>query len=99
KPATDIVVIGKVHAPHGTPMACTEASIEVGDVRKTIAVFGDRGAMLEGNGKTPRYSDPTLFTELPLLYERAYGGADTTGELDFAYPRNPVGRGLVLQDS
>jgi hypothetical protein len=80
-------------------MACTEASIEVGDVRKTIAVFGDRGAMLEGNGKTPRYSDPTLFTELPLLYERAYGGADTTGELDFAYPRNPVGRGLVLQDS
>ncbi len=25
-------------------------------------------------------------------------GADTTGELDFAYPRNPVGRGLVLQD-
>ena len=98
KPATDIVVIAKVHAPQGTPVACSEASIEVGDARKTIAVFGDRVAMLPGNGKPPRYSEPAVFTELPLLYERAYGGADTTGELEFAYPRNPVGCGLVLHD-
>jgi hypothetical protein len=98
KPATDIVVIGKVHSPQGAPVACTEASIEVGDARKTIVVFGDRVAMLQGNGKTPRYSEPAAFTELPLLYERAYGGTDTTGELEFAYPRNPVGCGLVLRD-
>src|SRR5215469_4292324 len=83
KPATDIVVIGNVHAPQGMPVTCTEASIEVGGARKTIAVFGDRVAMLHGNGKTPRYSEPSCFTELPLLYERAYGGADTTGELEF----------------
>lgn len=98
KPATDVVVIGKVHAPQGSPVAWIEASIEVGNARKTIAVFGDRVATLQGNGKTPQYSEPAAFSELPLLYERAYGGADAAGELEFAYPRNPVGCGLVLRD-
>jgi hypothetical protein len=99
KPATDVVVIGDVYSPGGVPVQQLEAGIEVGRTRKTIAVFGDRIAILPGNGEAPVFSEPQPFTRLPLLFERAYGGTDTSTGMEFAYPRNPVGRGLVVLET
>jgi hypothetical protein len=96
KPATDVIVIGTVCAPGGAPTHRLDASIQVVGARKTIAVFGDRIARLQGSGKAPVFSDPQPFTELPLVYERAYGGTDLTTAMEFTYPRNPVGRGMVV---
>jgi hypothetical protein len=96
KPLTDVVVIGTVYAPSGVAVQQTNARIEVGRSRKTIAVFGDRIATLQDSGKAPVFSEPRPFTEMPLVYERAYGGTDLTAAMEFAYPRNPVGRGMVV---
>ena len=99
KPLTDVVVIGTVYAPRGIAAQRIHAGIELGRARKTIAVFGDRVATLQDHGKTPVFSEPRPFTELPLVYERAYGGTDHTTEAEFAYPRNPVGRGIIVREA
>jgi hypothetical protein len=47
-------------------------------------------------------SAPQLFTRLPLIYERAFGGTDDSPERPAdreAEPRNPVGRGLRAKTS
>jgi hypothetical protein len=98
KPATDVVVIGEACAPDAVPARQLEVGIEVGRVRKIITVFGDRFATLRGNGEAPLFSEPRPFTRLPLVFERAYGGVDASTGMEFAYPRNPVGCGLVVAD-
>jgi hypothetical protein len=99
KPATDVVVIGDVHAPGGVPVQTLQTGIEIGATRKVIAVAGDRVAVLQGDGEPPTFSEPLPFTKLPLVFERAYGGTDMSTGMEFAYPRNPVGRGMVVRDT
>lgn len=96
KPATDVVVVGRVHAPGGELAIQLVVSITVGTVRKRITVFGDRTATLHGGGRLPTFSDPLPFSSIPLVYERAYGGVDRADPLEFSYPRNPVGCGVVI---
>ena len=96
KPATDVVVIGCVHAPDAEPVIQLSAAIRVDGVRKKITVFGDRVATLRGRDRLPEFSEPQPFTAMPLVYERAYGGLDPADPMEFYYPRNPVGRGIVL---
>jgi len=97
KCATDIVVIGHVHAPYGSPVTELQAGIQIGTTRKVFAVFGTRTAWFQA-GTLPNFTDPKPFTRLPLVYECAYGGVDSQSieGLEFAYPRNPVGCGLAV---
>jgi len=91
KPSTDILLHGTAYAPGGRPVPELDVSMAVGPVRKTLRVVGDR--VWEEKLLGPRLSEPVPFRQMPLLYERAYGGRH--GEPPQYEPRNPVGRGFV----
>jgi len=109
KLGTDIALIGHAHAPNGTPVTQLDVALMVGPVSKTVRVFGDRLWQCQRTTRyTPwrktswRMTPPQAFTSLPLIYERAFGGADTTPEHDqdkADEPRNPVGTGLIASHS
>jgi len=74
---TDIVVLGKVHAPGGRPAYHMKASVSIGSHHKSIHVHGDRRVRIMPDGRLEfTYEEP--FTEIPLTYFRAYGGIDTS---------------------
>jgi hypothetical protein len=67
--------------------------VRVGAMVKVIQVFGDRvwRTGLAGQGIT----SPEPFVEMPLVYERAFGGVHDRGDGHALYvPQNPVGRGF-----
>jgi hypothetical protein len=93
KPATDVVLVGSAHAPHGRPVTQCGVSLRVGAMVKVIQVLGDRvwRTGLAGQGM----SAPQPFLEMPLVYERAFGGVHDRGDGKALYePKNPVGRGF-----
>ena len=99
KPTTDVLLNGTAYAPHGRPATEFLATLRVGDVRKTIKVFGNRvwkrGVLGDGT------STPEPVTQVPIVYERAYGGFDKSDpdpKRQRLEPRNPVGCGLVAKD-
>lgn len=100
KVATDVVLNGSVYAPGGRPTASCTASLQVGDRRVSMAVFGDRVAQYAGDGP-PTVTDPVPFAKMPLKYELAYGGIDVYSDfkVPYPYPRNPLGRGFVVANT
>lgn len=92
KPGTDIVLVGHAHAPHGRPVPWMDTSLTVGVVSRHVRVFGDRVWESSGVGYTA--SSPQPFTAMPLVWERAYGGADVDGATPVSESRNPVGVGF-----
>lgn len=93
-PGTDIILNGSAHAPHGQPARQVDVSLRVGGLYKTIRVFGDRH--WERGLMRPRMTPPEPFINLPLTYERAYGGRATDEPEQFE-PRNPAGTGFTLR--
>jgi len=89
KPATDVVLIGSAHAP-GKPCGRVDDVLTAGRLSKTVRVFGDR--RWERGLVSPRASEPAPFERMPLVYERAFGGTDTT--VQESERRNPVGVGF-----
>jgi hypothetical protein len=92
KQATDVLVLGRAHAPAGVPVTQMDVGFRVGPIRKVLRVFGDRhwGALAA--------STPKPFEAMPLTYERAYGGVDTASahpDRDWEW-RNPVGTGFAV---
>ena len=77
KLATDVVVLGKVHAEKGKPVPEMAAGIKVGAHGKAVRVIGDRRVDYEP-GRRPVFSSPTPFAEMDLTYWRAYGGIDAS---------------------
>ncbi|MEO6525090.1 MAG: DUF2169 domain-containing protein [Gemmatimonadaceae bacterium] len=95
KPATDIILVGSAYAPAGQPAREVDVTVSIGQTTKTVRVFGDRKWRLGLFGYRP--SAPIAFTCMPLVYERAFGGADRAHQSPKRHdwdPRNPVGRGL-----
>jgi hypothetical protein len=94
KPATDILLDGRALA--AKPVRSMDVVIEVGPLRRTLRVFGDRH--WTRNDKTWAISAPQPFERMPLRWELAFGGRAAAGdaepEVDW---RNPVGRGLVAE--
>ncbi len=74
KQSTDVVVRGSACAPSGRPTPSMFVSAQVGRTTKRIAVFGKR--LVEWSQGRPRLGRPEPFTEMPLLYQNAYGGLD-----------------------
>jgi hypothetical protein len=89
KPGTDVLLVGTAYAPGGRPVGRMDVSLAAGPLRKTVRVFGDRA--WERSAPTP----PLPFERMPLVWERAFGGADG----DRVEERNPVGRGFVAPDA
>jgi hypothetical protein len=74
--------------------------LTVGPVQKTIMVFGDRSWSRGVGGFSITRPEP--FLELPLVYERAFGGSDVSHDNPSKHDwerRNPVGRGFRVHKS
>ncbi|MDC3952524.1 DUF2169 domain-containing protein [Polyangium jinanense] len=81
KPRGEVLVHGKAHAPGGQPRTAFQARLSMGDIDKSIVVVGRRKWTL--GGPTP----PEPITEMPVTYEKAFGGA--------SYAQNPIGMGAA----
>lgn len=99
KAATDVVVIGKAHAPQGQPVARMMVGVQVGTTLKTLQVTGDRYCRYR-EGALPAFTEPEPFAEMEIRYDRAYGGRDERSlpDIPFVYPRNDMGKGVVLRN-
>jgi hypothetical protein len=98
KPTTDVVVNGTAYAPKGRPSTDFSVSLRVGRVHKVIRVVGNRRWKRGLFGLKPSAAEP--ITELPINYERAYGGYDQTDpdpKMQRIDSRNPVGCGVVAR--
>jgi len=89
KVATDIIMQGNACALNNQPVTQLDVSLSVGEVNKTIRVFGDR----QWQNGTP--SVPIPFQEMPLVYERSFGGQYQNQDKVIAEQRNLVGCGFV----
>lgn len=96
KPTTDVLVNGCAHAAR--PSLFVDVGMSVGPVRKVLRVFGDRVWRKTSTG--PKIGDPVPFERLPIMYERAFGGADPVVTDPARLPcegRNPVGAGFATR--
>ncbi|MBZ4420400.1 DUF2169 domain-containing protein [Myxococcus sp. RHST-1-4] len=94
KPRADLLVLGQAVSPTGKPVTESLVTLELGTVRKAIRVTGDR--RWERGLLGLRASAPRAFVQMPLVYERAFGGTDLTHadpRHHGAELRNPVGVG------
>jgi hypothetical protein len=98
KPTTDVLINGTAYAPGGRPSTDFMVEARIGQIQKTIRVKGNRVWKRGAFGHTATSAEP--ITELPIIYERAYGGYDQTDpdpknqRMD---SRNPVGCGVVAK--
>ncbi len=96
KPATDVVLVGQAYAPRRGTVEM-EVGLHVGPLHKVMRVFGER-AWIRAAGSAA-FSPPFPFETMPLLDERAFGGADRRHpdpNRHAVEPRNPVGTGFRL---
>jgi hypothetical protein len=92
KPSTDIVLTGHAYPQVGSTARQVDVRLTVGALSRTVRVFGDRvwERAAIGWSATP----PATFERMPLVWERAFGGADLTAGVPAAETRNPVGTGF-----
>ncbi len=76
KEDTDIIVQGMAHT-YGKPLRETTVGLRFRDVSREIRVYGDRVCGWGLDGRIV-FSDPEPFEEMPVRYDRAYGGYDKT---------------------
>jgi hypothetical protein len=97
KPGTDVILRG--HAiPRRSGDTQVDVALRVGAVQKVVAVYGNRlwSRGLMGWSATP----PQPFERIPLLWEHAFGGSDTSNpERPGRCDANPVGRGYRAKAS
>jgi hypothetical protein len=98
KPRCDVIVLGSACAPGGKPVSSMTVSVRVGPATVQIDVTGDRVWKKGMFGVAP--GRPENFREMPLVWERAYGGSCPAkdGEGGVRFAANPVGRGFWLTD-
>lgn len=94
KSSTDVVMIGNACAPDMRSVRELDVALSVANRIKTVRVFGDRV------WDQRRISAPGPFENMPLLYERAFGGCwegrkEGADEPPIADERNPVGLGYA----
>lgn len=98
KPACEVLLVGSAHAPAGRQVTRQRVGLRVGTMEKSFDVVGDRVWQAGLTGITA--SAPQHFTQMPVSYDRAFGGvdrrSDDPAEHD-AYAPNPVGRGWHKQ--
>jgi hypothetical protein len=92
KPATDVVVVARAHAPGGRPVPTIDVYVGVGPLRKALQVHGIRVWERDGTG----ISAPRPIAQLEMRYDFAWGGFDDSDpERPIEEARNPVGMGVA----
>lgn len=95
KPGTDVVVVGDACVPDGRQAVELNVGLSVAGRIKAVKVFGDR--TWDGGVIFMRPGKPKPFSRLPIVYERAFGGAqviDKDSDKILTEARNPVGKGF-----
>jgi hypothetical protein len=85
KSGTDVVFVASAHAPRAAPYV--DVQLVAGPLQRVVRVFGDRTWQRSLGGVRP--SAPRPFLVMPLVWERAFGGASE--------PQNPVGVGAEAE--
>lgn len=83
KPNAEFLACGSCFSPEGTTRNASEVKIRVGELSKTLNIFGDR--YWKNIGGTNIISDPIPFSQMPINWQTAFGGAD--------FPENKLGKG------
>lgn len=97
KPKADIILVGKAFTPKGMPVPMVDVALQVGSLKKSLRVFGDRHWDYTSDFLSPSISLPIPFTSMDLTYERAFGGLDSlTGGRCL---ENPLGKGYLEKKS
>lgn len=96
KDGVDLCVLGTVRPARA--VRATEVRLSVGSHTSTLHVYGDRRWTRAGH-RALVASSPELFQEMPLSYDRAYGGKTEHDYEAMVWPDNPVGRGYYLSES
>jgi hypothetical protein len=89
KPGTDVHLVGCARAPKGRVEEAIMVSMSVAGRTKQVLVMGDRTWRSDGSP-----SSSEVFSAIPLVWERAFGGMHTVDERVFAEERNPIGVGF-----
>jgi hypothetical protein len=97
KPTTDVIVTGKAIVPGGRKAFHIECFVQVGELSKSIVVFGNRSVQSKAL-RGLSIGDPEPFTEIVLGYKNAYGGVAKSkdGTLHSYFP-NPIGKGFTFK--
>lgn len=93
KTFVDVLVNGHVYAPGGRAVPQCQAALRVGGMSKVLRVSGRR---FWTQGISVRASSPKPLDKVPLMYENAFGGVDTSHDAvkhQGAELRNPIGCG------
>lgn len=98
KHKTDVLVYGHAFSRSGRPTACQDVRLKIASIDKALRVHGDRRWQegIVGIG----LSSPEPFTQMPIVYERTFGGTDQKDPNPKEHrwePRNPVGTGFATQ--
>jgi len=99
KPGTDCVLLGHACAPRENATH-VDVTFAVGAVRKQARVFGER--VWSKTLGICSISRPAPFRKIPLTWERAFGGKDTTWQNPDGhefFSENPVGTGYLARRS
>jgi hypothetical protein len=95
KPGTDVLMVGTAYAAGGRAVQWMDVSLTAGPLHSIVRVFGNRTWRA---GAATSATAPEPFVQMPLVWERAFGGVDTAkGELR-GEARNPVGTGFRAPD-
>lgn len=97
KPKADIVLVGKAYALGGRPVPFVDVTLQVGNLKKMIRVFGDRHWDFTSDLLSPSISVPVPFSSMDLVYEKAFGGMDPLSGGRCA--ENPLGKGYFDKKS
>lgn len=92
-PVFEVILLGIARPSGGKPVTRRKVALTVGTVTREMEVIGDRVWVSRS-----QYSDPVPFLEMPLTFERAYGGTteimlDPSTPFPVSDPMNPYGRG------
>jgi hypothetical protein len=97
KPGTDCVLLGHAWAPK-VEVGSVDVTFAIGPVRRTVRVFGER-IWMKCLGMVSM-SKPAPFEKIPLVWERAFGGADTSWPDPKEHEiclENPAGLGFLAK--
>lgn len=85
KPKADLFLVGHCKAPRGSKASARQVTFGVGNINKSLVVYGDRHWKTGIAGVLS--SDPLPFSQMSLRYENSYGGK--------GFLKNPVGKGYT----
>lgn len=97
--ATEVALIGHAYADE-SDQTSAQVEVAVGPIHKSLRISGDR--VWSKTLGVLRTSTPMSFERIPLTWERAYGGRDTSHRKQEKHDWercNPVGRGFAVRKS